>query len=43
MLLLQQLGLQVIGHNEEGRRQVQGPTLAYLPHCEVRKRAWPCC
>jgi hypothetical protein len=34
-LLLQGLGLAVIGENEEGRRCVEGPTLFYLPHCEV--------
>jgi hypothetical protein len=35
VLLMQQLGLGVIGCNEEGRRRVEGPTLFYLPHCEV--------
>ncbi|KAF6260142.1 hypothetical protein COO60DRAFT_923871 [Scenedesmus sp. NREL 46B-D3] len=34
-LLLQALGLAVIGANEEGRRGVDGPTLFYLPHCEA--------
>jgi hypothetical protein len=32
---MQQLGLAVIGCNEEGRRRVDVPTLFYLPHCEV--------
>jgi hypothetical protein len=34
-LLLPLLGLEVIKENEEGRRAVTGPTLFYLPHCEV--------
>lgn len=39
-LLLQQLGLQVINSNEECRRQVQEPTLFYLPHLEVCQTAY---
>lgn len=34
--LLQQLGMAVIGRNEEGRRSIGGQrTLFFLPHCEV--------
>jgi hypothetical protein len=44
--LLQQMGLEVMAVNEEGRRSIAGhPTLFYLPHCEVHTRVcggWGC-
>lgn len=33
--LLTRLGVDVIAHNEEGRRRISEPTLFFLPHCEV--------